>query len=644
MASIKKLFVIFLVLAVLITIMIPVLADEDDEPEKRETTLNNAGFHCGAAGGNGRVKPAGYLNGQIVTFERIDATTWKMVGNAYVCPVCGSSDWISFSNQSGYPDGKNIQLNHANSVTPPPVFVPLNLLVGKEHSHDLSSDFNISVYEANGGLKGDLVARLRVGGSGENWYYINEGESGVHRWVVINLYDGSYIVEESGHMTSSDGLPLNESESVQTYTVSLQHGSGTSPLPQPIGGVSSYHEAAVLKNIYSGGGPQLPQTGDVTITVEKKLSEGIEDNATEFTFRLILLVNGNLYDAVEPTEKSINADETATWGPYTFPAGATVEYEVVEVDTPGFKLEEKDIKIGDSPADESPILIRDGDDIIIKYTITNTFDDEPPPQPDDTLTLALFKSFRLGGIATSVPANVTFHFELTDSDGTVAARGTYTTTGNEAAGEATNIFVSLASVSGYEFDLEQTYTLREVSGTAGGWTYDRSIYSVGYRQDTIEDELYRELYHIVEGGTPENNNEDGNWQNYFEDNRGYGPVFVNRYTRSRTGGGTTTRDQSSDTEITDVFTPAEAFTEIPEETPEITPEDIPEDILDRGPEEVFGHIVILEEEVPGSRMPKTGVTDDAVMVWQYGLCASVTGLCIMGLIIESERKKRRTYD
>ena len=98
---------------------------------------NNANFHCNAFGGNGRVWPEEIINkdtGKITKhdlkktpfmfyFDKVANTTkWTLnhvrdekgvniIGDV-ICPNCGSTQWISFSNNSGAPDGKNIQLQH----------------------------------------------------------------------------------------------------------------------------------------------------------------------------------------------------------------------------------------------------------------------------------------------------------------------------------------------------------------------------------------------------------------------------------------------------------------------------------------------------------------------------------------------------
>ena len=92
----------------------------------------NLGFHCRSDGGSGgpAQKIANYSRGD-ETFGQVATNEWlllKVIGSDafgnpiysldtdYVCPNCGSSRWVSYSNQSdmlgGAFDGKNMQINH----------------------------------------------------------------------------------------------------------------------------------------------------------------------------------------------------------------------------------------------------------------------------------------------------------------------------------------------------------------------------------------------------------------------------------------------------------------------------------------------------------------------------------------------------
>jgi len=93
-------------------------------PGDKIAVILNAGFHCGAGGGNGRVWIKAYDDkyeaakaakekGVREDLINIDETTWQLADiMSYECPVCGSTFWASYSNKSGIPDGKNMQFTH----------------------------------------------------------------------------------------------------------------------------------------------------------------------------------------------------------------------------------------------------------------------------------------------------------------------------------------------------------------------------------------------------------------------------------------------------------------------------------------------------------------------------------------------------
>jgi len=84
-------------------------------------TVEGFAFHCNCDGGNGKT----YIVGKAKDFGKKlninltrnanDPTVWDVVvpaGDVWECTTCGGTEWITFSNKSGVPDGKNIQLNH----------------------------------------------------------------------------------------------------------------------------------------------------------------------------------------------------------------------------------------------------------------------------------------------------------------------------------------------------------------------------------------------------------------------------------------------------------------------------------------------------------------------------------------------------
>jgi len=106
-----------------------------------EQSWNKTTFHCNAFGGNGRVTPAvgpydsnSSVKVFLVLQEIPDTTNWRLIAvkdstdKKYDPPkcnsvhngiICNNAEWISFSNNSGAPDGKNIQMNHPVPVATP---------------------------------------------------------------------------------------------------------------------------------------------------------------------------------------------------------------------------------------------------------------------------------------------------------------------------------------------------------------------------------------------------------------------------------------------------------------------------------------------------------------------------------------------
>jgi hypothetical protein len=101
-----------------------------EEATVSSVALGNLGFHCNNSNGNGRVWVPNYT-GSIETFIREgNTTTWNLVSvdednkvkvaanggfeTPFVCPTCGRTDWISFSNNNGVFNGNNIQLQHSS--------------------------------------------------------------------------------------------------------------------------------------------------------------------------------------------------------------------------------------------------------------------------------------------------------------------------------------------------------------------------------------------------------------------------------------------------------------------------------------------------------------------------------------------------
>ena len=127
----KKALAVILALVMVLAFTVPTMASE-----KLPAASEGFAFHCNdiEGGGNGRTYIVGKdkdfgkfdkkLNIGLIQLKLLDTDptqkTWLIDGYNYtdsfsgewVCTTCGRTDWVSFSNKSGIPDGKNIQLQH----------------------------------------------------------------------------------------------------------------------------------------------------------------------------------------------------------------------------------------------------------------------------------------------------------------------------------------------------------------------------------------------------------------------------------------------------------------------------------------------------------------------------------------------------
>jgi len=124
----KKILALVLALTTVLALAVPAMA--------ADTVIEEAGFHC-----NGNVSPVipnAYKttdeNGKVVyvyPINRVGNTTaWALDDSQgkIVCPACERTDWVSYSNNSGVPNGKNIQFEHP-SVTPEPEQIEITVKV-----------------------------------------------------------------------------------------------------------------------------------------------------------------------------------------------------------------------------------------------------------------------------------------------------------------------------------------------------------------------------------------------------------------------------------------------------------------------------------------------------------------------------------
>ena len=155
----KKLLALVLVFAMALSLAVPAMAASAPKVEPTELTWTDGfGFHCNKCGGNGataviykgdnaavikaigniKKQPAGSLvvekgdqkdifgtKTYPIKLERVGTTTeWNLMTEDIVCATCGRADWVTYSNNSGVINGKNIQAHHPALPEPPPPVDP----------------------------------------------------------------------------------------------------------------------------------------------------------------------------------------------------------------------------------------------------------------------------------------------------------------------------------------------------------------------------------------------------------------------------------------------------------------------------------------------------------------------------------------
>ena len=120
----KKFLSFAFALVMVCALAVPALA----VPAADTATITGCAFHCTEDGGNGKTSIVGQAKdfGKNATVELLrdsdDPTVWHLVSvngdkGPFVCATCGSSEWVSFSNKNGVPDGKNIQFSDVPATT-----------------------------------------------------------------------------------------------------------------------------------------------------------------------------------------------------------------------------------------------------------------------------------------------------------------------------------------------------------------------------------------------------------------------------------------------------------------------------------------------------------------------------------------------
>ena len=145
----RKILVLVLAITTIFAFAVPVMANKNTTVASTfEFDVNNANFHCNniVGGGNGRVWPDltafGVLDGKgngsgnnkdkmasKFNVTRVgDSTKWSL-NDTVVCPSCKSEEWVTFSNNSGVPNGNNVQFQHSG---PPQRWITISVFYNVE--------------------------------------------------------------------------------------------------------------------------------------------------------------------------------------------------------------------------------------------------------------------------------------------------------------------------------------------------------------------------------------------------------------------------------------------------------------------------------------------------------------------------------
>ena len=138
-----------------------------------EQTWNKTMYHCGTDNGGKRVVPTVYTSLKLDNKTKLlcniveipDTTKWQLVSVEInkiiytdpVCPECGSTEWVSFSNNSGVPNGDNMQFTHAGT----------SILIEKKwadgNPNKVSAIFDIYEKKADGSRGKLVMSNLSAG-------------------------------------------------------------------------------------------------------------------------------------------------------------------------------------------------------------------------------------------------------------------------------------------------------------------------------------------------------------------------------------------------------------------------------------------------------------------------------------------------
>jgi len=270
----KKFVSIVLALVMVLGLVVPAIAASNSQVVTGPTTRiwqDGFGFHCNQCGGNGAT--AVIYNGDNakvlaaiakinkknpnsltvekgdqkdifgtkdypITLERVgDTTTWNLItGNEIECATCHRKDWVTYSNNSGVINGKNIQAHHGELPDEDPEgelaiekkikdggeYVSITAWLSKNYSNHkaIIDGMVFALYKADGpsGPKGEHVKNGKINEEGTilfgnvapGWYAVEEkfkgAAVGIFKtppvWYVLVIDGEKAVINLTGHYES----------------------------------------------------------------------------------------------------------------------------------------------------------------------------------------------------------------------------------------------------------------------------------------------------------------------------------------------------------------------------------------------------------------------------------------------------------
>ena len=293
----KKIFSCAIAVVMLFSLAIPALASSNSQivvdPDTR-IWQDGFGFHCNIPKGNGataveytgglkaindsiakiKKQPVGSLVVEKgdqkdifgtktfpITLERVGTSTiWDLItGDDIVCGTCGRTDWVTFSNNSGVINGKNIQVHHPilPPEPPPPPELPFVPLGAFSLEKTVEGENIIEWAERNGIDVSELKFVATNNATGVEY----PGELDLFTGLVIfgDVPVGTYTVTEKILGIELQDIFVNENGIVEKYFYVGEDGVRSEKVSFISGkdfGVEAKHNGSgvnyVLPNVWDG--------------------------------------------------------------------------------------------------------------------------------------------------------------------------------------------------------------------------------------------------------------------------------------------------------------------------------------------------------------------------------------------------------